>query len=293
MGILPVLTCRMWAEIGLTRWELPEAAGACSPSTLVSQAPWKQIQASAQGPQGSLRRVPDPAHQPRCPLLRLWGKDKAAAIFFLEMKMLTNTSQTLPYKPVDYSTAAMDHRLALIYYICTIDTYRNPDPPTMRRLGHLLGILHIHHKNQSLKAGAVFRAFPKNGMIKWAITVSVLSWRGSRFANSMQPLGTSTATELPALRWAPLQDSDRGQEQMPHFWALATQPVAQHCTEQQLCGPEDVFNVKKLTKSRSQIFKVLLLEASIVLQESKNNPRRGCGERQYRPLQQLPAAKLG
>lgn len=50
--------------------------------------------------------------------------------------------------------------------------------------------------------------------------------------------------------------SEQGQEQMPRLRAPATQPVAQRCAEQQLCGPEDTF---KVTKSRPQIFKTLPL----------------------------------
>lgn len=127
------------------------------------------------------------------------------------------------------------------------------------------------------------------------------SWTSSRFvtapwqARPCSPLwqGTSTATEPPALEWASPHSSEQGQEQMPDFWALATQPVARHCTEQQLCSPEDMFKVTELTKSCSQIFKVLPLEVLDVLQWRKKNTGRGCGERQDHPLQQLPAAKLG
>lgn len=52
------------------------------------------------------------------------------------------------------------------------------------------------------------------------------------------------------------------------------------CTEQWLRGPEDAFKVTKLTKSWSQIFKILPLEALDVLRRRKKNTGRGCGERQ-------------
>lgn len=82
-----------------------------------------------------------PAHQPRSPL-PCCGERARQQLFFLEVKTPTNTTQTLPCKTVDYSTAVADRRLALIHYmgkkfvplstirfllICTIEMYRNPE----------------------------------------------------------------------------------------------------------------------------------------------------------------------
>lgn len=141
MAILPVLTRCMRAEIQLSRWELPGAAGAGS----LGSSPTKRDRSASAGDRRALcplQRVLAPTPQPIGQDVTTMGERARRQLSFLEMKTPTDTSQTLPCKTADLSTAVTDGGLALIHYmgknvvalssirfllICTIETYRNPE----------------------------------------------------------------------------------------------------------------------------------------------------------------------